>query len=148
MHNPEVIDYKVDFEASPMNLYNVYTFLDLMCKPRRATAFVSMAVFAGSAIGCLFVPRLGDLMGRKPIFCISLAIQAPLLASISFLRGLKVIYTVCFIFGICVIGRMACGFLLMMELVPTKNQATVGAALMVAEGSVQILWTIYFLAIS
>lgn len=43
---------------------------------------------------------------------------------------------------------MACGFLLMMELVPTKNQAAVGAALMVAEGSVQIVWTVYFVFIS
>ena len=148
VHNPEVIDYKVNFEASHMNLYNVYTFLDLMCKPRRATAFVSMAVFAGSAIGCLFVPRLGDLLGRKIIFCTALAVQAPVLASITLMKGLKIIYTACFIFGICVIGRMACGFLLMMELVPAKNQAAVGAGLMVAEGSVQILWTIYFVAIS
>jgi MFS family permease len=134
--NPDVLAFEVDLEESPANLINLYTHLDLMCKPKKATAFVAMAVFAGSAIGCLFVPRLGDLLGRKPIFCIALAVQAPLLGSITFLKSLKIIYAACFVFGICVIGRMACGFLLMMELVPTKNQAAVGAGLMVAEGSV------------
>jgi MFS family permease len=79
-----------------------------------------MAVFAGSAIGCLFMPRLGDLWGRKPVFCASLAVQVPLMFSITYLTGLKVIYGAAFIFGICIIGRMACGFLLMMELVPSK----------------------------
>lgn len=72
--NPAVLDFEVDLEESPANLINLYTHLDLMCKPKKATALIAMAVFAGSAIGCLFVPRLGDLLGRKPIFCIALAI--------------------------------------------------------------------------
>lgn len=139
--------YTVDYE-DPANLNNLYTTLQLACKPRKATALVAMAVFAGSAIGCLFMPRLGDLLGRKPVFCFSLAFQAPILASITFIHGLKIIYIAAFFFGICIIGRMACGFLLMMELVPTKNQAAVGASLMVAEGCVQIVWTAYFVFIS
>jgi hypothetical protein len=145
--NDQVTSYKVDFEH-PSNLYNLYTSLNLCCKPKRATALIAMAVFAGSAIGCLFMPRLGDLWGRKPIFCVSLAVQAPLMFSITYIKSLQAIYAAAFIFGICIIGRMACGFLLMMELVPTKYQSMVGAGLMVAEGSVQIIWTIYFVAIS
>jgi MFS family permease len=117
--NPLVTSYEVDFEH-PANLYNLYTSLDLCCKPKKATALIAMAVFAGSAIGCLFMPRLGDLWGRKPVFCASLAVQVPLMFSITYLTGLKVIYGAAFIFGICIIGRMACGFLLMMELVPSK----------------------------
>lgn len=146
--NSGVSHYEVDYEANPANLNNLYTQLRLGCMKRRATALIAMAVFAGSAIGCLFMPRLGDLLGRKPVFCFSLAFQAPLLASITFLHGIKLIYIAAFFFGICIIGRMACGFLLMMELVPTKDQAKVGAALMVAEGSVQIIWTAYFVFIS
>ena len=73
-NNPDITSYEVDFAERPSNLYNFYTSLDLCCKPKRATALIAMAVFAGSAIGCLFMPRLGDLWGRKPIFCASLAI--------------------------------------------------------------------------
>jgi MFS family permease len=142
-----VAHYEVDYEEKA-NLYNLYTWLKLGCKPKKATALIVMAVFAGSAIGCLFMPRLGDLLGRKPVFCWSLALQAPLLAFFLYIYNLKILYIGCFFFGICVVGRMSCGFLLMMELVPTANQAAVGAALMVAEGSVQIIWTVYFLVIS
>ncbi len=45
------------------------------------------------------------------------------------------IYIMAFFLGPCITGRMACGFLLLLELVPKKNQAWVGASLMVAEGS-------------
>ena len=66
--------YEVNYAASDKNLYNFYTWLYLCCKPKRATALIAMFVFAGSAIGCLFMPRLGDIIGRKVIFCTSLAV--------------------------------------------------------------------------
>ena len=43
---------------------------------------------------------------------------------------------------------MACGFLLLVEMVPKKNQAWVGAAVMIAEGFCGIIWTAYFVLIS
>jgi len=57
-------------------------------------------------------------------------------------------YVTAFFLGPTVTGRMACGFLLLLEMVPKKNQSWVGAFLMVAEGSTQIIWTIYFVWIS
>jgi hypothetical protein len=54
------------------------------------------------------------------------------------------IYIVASFLGPCVIGRMSCGFLLLMELVPKRFQTAVGTALLVAEGSCLIIWTIYF----
>lgn len=138
----------MDYQASDKNLYNFYTWLDLCCKPKRATALIAMFVFAGSAIGCLFMPRLGDIIGRKTIFCVSLSVQVPLLASLTVFRSLPPVYAAAFLFGICVVGRMANGFLLMMELCPTEHQAKAGAGLMIAEGSTAIIWTIYFLYIS
>ena len=114
----QYIDNKVDFSEHPANLYNLYTYYELGCRPKSATALIGMVVFFGSAVACLFVPRLGDLWGRKPIFCFSLAFQAPLIYMVVFVTTLKYIYIACFFFGMCIIGRMSCGFLLMMELVP------------------------------
>jgi len=147
-YNPDVAGWEVNYGASPRNLYNFYSSLDLGCRPKSATARIAMSVFAGSAIGCLFMPRLGDLIGRKTIFCFSLLFQVPLIATCGYISKLLPIYTASFLFGICIIGRMSCGFLLMMELVPTSHQAKAGAALMVAEGSVAIIWTFYFMWIS
>ena len=99
----------------------MYTKYGLNCKPKRATVLIGMVVFAGSAIACLFVPRLGDLLGRKPVFCFCLALQAPTIFICAFMTQLKYVYIGCFFFGVCIIGRMSCGFLLMMELVPNHH---------------------------
>lgn len=58
------------------------------------------------------------------------------------------IYLLAFLLGPTITGRMACGFLLLIEMVPKKNQSWVGASLMVAEGSCAIIWTAYFVWIS
>ena len=64
------------------------------------------------------------------------------------IRQIKELYVVAFFLGPCVIGRMACGFLLLMELVPRKYQTWVGTGVMIIEGLGQIIWTIYFAFIS
>jgi OCT family organic cation transporter-like MFS transporter 4/5 len=119
-----------------------------MCKGDFATSLIGVSGFLGVAIGCLFLPRMGDLYGRKPIFAICLTIQAPLLIVITWTKSNWVAYGAIFLWGPCIIGRMACGFLLIMELVHSRNAPRVGAALMVVEGSVLIIWTIYFKYVS
>lgn len=91
---------------------------------------------------------MGDLYGRKPLYVFALILQLPVYLMACFFTKLIPIYVVAFFLGPCVTGRMACGFLLLLEMVPKRNQAWVGASLMVAEGSCQIIWTIYFVWIS
>jgi len=50
--------------------------------------------------------------------------------------------------GPCVIGRMSCGFFLMVEVLPRKWQPAVGACMMIAEGSCILVLTFYFTVIS
>jgi len=45
------------------------------------------------------------------------------------------IYITAFLLGPTVTGRMACGFLLLLESLPKKNQSIIGASMMIAEGS-------------
>ena len=67
----DLYDYKVDYEAEKENLYNWYTKLDLACLPRSATSYIGISASIGVFVGCLFIPRLGDLYGRRPIFLAS-----------------------------------------------------------------------------
>jgi MFS family permease len=99
-------------------------------------------------VSCLFLPRLGDIYGRKPIYIFALLLQIAVYILACRVSTLKGIYVVAAFLGPCVIGRMACGFLLLMELVPKRYQTWVGTALMVTEGASQIIWTIYFVTIS
>ena len=114
------IDYEIDYEAENENIYNWYTKVRLMCKPTRATALIAMAAFFGVFIGCLFIPRIGDLYGRKPIYLASMIVQSPIIIILIINTNMPVMYTLVAVFGMSIIGRMSCGFLLLMEHVPRK----------------------------
>lgn len=111
-------------------------------------SLIAMFALLGVSISCLFIPRMGDLYGRKPVYVFALVLQIPVYILACIFNKMLPIYIVAFFLGPCVTGRMACGFLLLLEMVPKKNQSWVGAALMVAEGSCQIIWTIYFVWVS
>jgi MFS family permease len=90
------------------------------------------------------MPRLGDVFGRKPVFAWCLLGQSLLFGVASFVDSYIILLVSAFLIGPMYVGRLACGFLLLMELVPKKTSSTVGAALMVCQGSVLIYWSIYF----
>ena len=105
---------------------------------------IGTLAFIGVTIGCLFLPRLGDLYGRRIIFIVSLSCQTPILFMSAWTSNIYVLWTVAFLLGPCIIGRMSSGFLILMESVPTRFQASVGACIMVGEGLCPIIWTVYF----
>lgn len=90
------------------------------------------------------MPRLTDVYGRKPVFCWSLLGQSFLFGVASFVDNYIILLVGAFLIGPMYVGRLCSGFLLLMELVPKKTSSTVGAALMVCQGSVLIYWSIYF----
>lgn len=109
---------------------------------------IATAAMISTAIACLFIPRLGDLYGRWPLYVFALCLQLPVYVCAIVLSKTMFMIIACLFLGPVVIGRMACGFLLLLEMVPRKNQPMVGASIMVAEGACLIIWTIYFVAIS
>lgn len=88
----------------------------------------------GIFLGVLVIPRLGDLVGRKPIFFAALWGSIPTLAVVCFVSKLSILDAATFLAGPCIIARMSCGFLMLMEHMERKNQAKVGALVMVSEG--------------
>ena len=131
----ENVEFEVNYDANRENIYNWYTTLNLGCIKKLQTSLIAISCMFGIWVGVLFVPRMGDLYGRKPVFCASLTLQVLPYVFMALSSRLWVIYLAAFVFGFCIIGRMSAGFLLLMELVHSRNQARVGAALMVAEGS-------------
>lgn len=152
MYDYDSIDYDyVDPTGEPTtNIYNWYTKLGLVCsdKPGFEMGMIAFSALIGISLACLVIPRLGDLYGRKPLYVFAIALQIPVYIAFCLFKTMIPMYITAFFLGPCVTGRMACGFLLLMELCPKKYQSWVGASLMVAEGSTQIIWTIYFVWIS
>ena len=58
------------------NIYNWYTKLGLVCDPKakKVMALVLMVALLGVSLSCLFIPRMGDLYGRKPIYVFALSL--------------------------------------------------------------------------
>lgn len=114
---------------------------------KKVVSLIAIIALLGLGVSCLFLPRMGDIYGRKPIYMFALCLQVVVYMMACIVTTLKNVYIVVAFLGPCVIGRMACGFLLLMEIVPRKYQTWVGTALMISEGSSTILWSIYFVAI-
>jgi len=128
------ISYEVNYAASEENIYNLYTRLGLVCKPKSAMAKIAMGCFLGIFLGVLIVPRIGDLVGRKPVFWASLFASLPALILVTISSSLLAVDIAAFCAGPCIIARMSCGFLMLMEQMEKKHQAKVGAVIMVSEG--------------
>ena len=145
--NPDVT-YEVDEAADKENLYNWYTSLNLVCLPKIQTSLIAISCMLGIWVGVIFVPRMGDLYGRKPVFLAALWGSIPCLGLIVAFKKVLVVDIAAFVAGPCIIARMSCGFLMLMEHMPTVHQAKVGAIIMVSEGCTQIFWVFYLTCIS
>lgn len=115
------ISYDINYAASNENVYNWYIKLDLVCKPKMATTSIAISCSVGVFLGVLVIPRLGDLIGRKPVFWASLFGSMPALLLITFTSKVLVVDIGAFLAGPCIIARMSCGFLMLMEHMHTNN---------------------------
>jgi len=60
------------------NIFNWYTKLELVCmenkKARTTLALIAISALVGISVSCLFIPRMGDLYGRKPLYVFALTL--------------------------------------------------------------------------
>ncbi len=123
-YKADSIDYEYREGKEPnTNIYNWYTKLGLVCSPtkKKQMGLIGTLALLGVSISCLFVPRMGDLYGRKPVYAFALALQIPIYVMACIFNKMLPIYVVAFLLGPCITGRMACGFLLLIEMVPKRN---------------------------
>jgi MFS family permease len=119
--DPNFSKSSIDYEEASTNIYNWYTKLGLVCKKRFATALIAIIALFSMTLSCLFIPRLGDLYGRKPIYLTAIIMQIPVYAICAWSKSLTVVYVGAFALGPTIIGRMSCGFFLLMEQVPQRH---------------------------
>ena len=72
--DPRIKDWSIDW-SSEKSLYNWHERLDMMCAPSWKQALLGTALFVGWASTLLWLPRFGDMYGRKWIFAAGMTLN-------------------------------------------------------------------------
>ena len=142
-----LIGYEVD-KNGEFYLDNWIEQMNLYCTPGEAIGVVGAMAFMGCALACFFLPVLGDLYGRYNVYMMTSLLQLPLYIAALYTHLLGVTYIVTFYFGVALIGRFTCGFVLLTESMCNKSKAWVGTALLVGDVVATLYVTFYLRYIS
>lgn len=105
-------------------------------------------VFAGWMFGSLFIPRLGDLYGRKWPFLGSLLVAVIAYVSVILSSEIKLTIGLMFLFGACCAGRYSTCYVYLSEMMPAPNRTLACSATLFIDASTLILLTFYFRFVS
>ena len=105
------------------------------------------AFMLGWSVTLAFVPRLGDIYGRKRLFIIGMACDLIIYSIVIITNKLNVMITMMFFFGAFTSIRIAIGYIYVMELTPKKGQTLFGIIFCVVEGSI-LVWAILYFTMS
>jgi MFS family permease len=98
----------------------------------------------GWSAGCLFIPRLGDLYGRRIPYLISLGVSVGVYLGLILSNNIYLTMAMFFLLGLATPGKSNIAYVYLLELVPTDWQTYVGTALLFADGSTMIFLSLYF----
>lgn len=143
--NPELI--RVDW-GSTRSLHNWVEKLDLVCEPSWKVGLIGSMYLFGWSAGCLFVPRMGDVYGRRWPYLISMGISLFVYLGLILSNNVNLTMALFFLLGLCTPGKSNIAYVYLLELVPTDWQTYVGTMLLFADGSTMIFLSIYFRYIS
>jgi hypothetical protein len=111
------------------SLHNLYEQLDLACESKAKIGLIGSSIYIGWTTSSFILPRVADIMGRKPVVCISMLIQTIAFIGIFFTDSINLAYFFMFLFGAASVGRTSISFLYLMEVLPKAQQILVGTIL-------------------
>ena len=120
----------------------------MACESHSAVGKIGSAYFVGLVIGCLFIPRLADLYGRKWFIIICNILVIPTLMCFLFMESINTLTFCFFVLGILFTGHTLVNFLWGMEFIVKRLRVKV-YALITGNSRVLIIFAvIYFRYIS
>lgn len=120
-----ILAWKID-ESHESALQNWHKEFDLMCWPNRDISLIMSLYFLGWASTLLWMPRLGDVYGRKIMVAGSNAVSLVLFLGVLFAPNISFLCCMLFLWGCFDSCRSGIGYPYMIELMPKKHQHTVG----------------------
>lgn len=106
--------------TSTHTLDNWVDRLDLVCQPAWKIGLIGSMYLFGWSIGCLFVPRFGDVYGRKWPFMISMGASIIFHLGLTLSKNIDLTSALFFLLGLCTPGNSNIAYVYLIELVPLK----------------------------
>jgi MFS family permease len=98
----------------------------------------------GAFVGSFILPRFADVVGRKPMFLLGLAIYFCVLIGVLFCRDFYLMCALIFFGGIAETGRYYVAYVYLVEFVPDRRQSVAGLMIFVVFGVAQMYFAAYF----
>ena len=102
----------------------------------------------GIVVGCSTLTRLGDVLGRKPIYMLGLVMHISFMTGLLISTNVYFSYVLLFIFGLSITSRYYVGYTYNLEMQPKSHYVLVSTTMFVFESAVYIFICIFFLTIS
>ena len=141
------LDRKVDWN-DPQSIHNLMEQLDFYCEEDYMVGLIGALFLMGIVVGCSTLTRLGDVIGRKPVYLIGLFMHLFFMIGI-LISTIKIVsYALLFIFGMSVTARYYVGYTYNLEMQPKSHYVLVSTTMFMFESVVYFFICIYFSFIS
>ena len=105
---------------------------------------IGSSFFIGAFVGSFILPRLADIVGRKPMFILGIILYV--LSNIGTLlsRSLPMLYATIILGGVSETGRYYVAYVYAIEIMPERLQHISGLAIFFFMASIKIIVCLYF----
>jgi MFS family permease len=122
--------------------------LDFHCEDDIMIGLIGALFLMGIVVGCSTLTRLGDKIGRKPVYLIGLFMHLFFMCGILISTIKYVSYGLLFIFGMSVTARYYVGYTYNLEMQPKSHYVLVSTTMFMFESVIYFFICIYFTYIS
>ena len=141
--NDMIESYKLDYGVDT-TLTNWFTEMDLTCASKLHVSLIGAAYFIGWSTTLLWVPRLGDVYGRKLLFTAAMFVDLALLAAVFLVKSSYAMMAIMFAFGALSSVRVNIGFVYLMEFMTKDRISVVGTFFGMTEALIYLGACVYY----
>jgi len=88
----------------------------MTCEPEYKVGLIGAAFLLGVVVGCSTLARLGDIVGRKPIYMLGLGMHIAITCGILWSTSQLITFTLLFLFGMSLTARYYVGYTYLLEM--------------------------------
>lgn len=122
--------------------------MNLISKSNFQIGLIGSTYLLGWALGCLFVPRMGDVYGRRWPLVISMGISLIIYLILILSTNINLTTVMFLLLGLTNPGKSNVCYIFLLEFIPKKWQTPVSTLLLFADGSTMIFLSLYFRFVS